>query len=227
MKPNTFTYALAIHGVFFTILIKLPEQIVDKSIMFHDLALCLKSNMFQMGFLWFTLTCFTMIFGSKKKKPETNHIGRVTSIERLRSLDWRQFEELMAEYYIHLGYSTTLVGGSGGDDGIDLWLKKGRKQSVVQCKHWKNKVGVSTIREMFAVMIDKKANDVIIVTTSYFTKEAINFAQGKPMVLIDGPALVDLIGQMPERKNQKLKSKVEKKMSLKKLWPLQAHKLNS
>ena len=64
----------------------------------------------------------------------------------------------------------------------------------VQCKQWKIfKVGVKTVREMFGVMAHEKADRVIIVASGTYTDDAVAFAKGKPILLIDGKALVKLI----------------------------------
>ena len=45
-------------------------------------------------------------------------------LNSVRSLSWREFEELVAEAYRRQGYTVIENSGSGPDDGIDLVLKK-------------------------------------------------------------------------------------------------------
>lgn len=113
-------------------------------------------------------------------------MSKISTQNSFSSIDWRDFEKLAGDYYKSKGYSVTLFGGTGGDGGIDLLLKKSFKKYIVQCKHWKGSVGVSVVREMYGVMHAEKANGVIIVCSNRFTKEAIAFAKGKPIRLIDG-----------------------------------------
>jgi len=121
-------------------------------------------------------------------------------LNSVRSLSWREFEELVAEAYRRQGYTVIENPGSGPDGGIDLVLKKDGNLVLIQCKQWRaNKVGVNIIREMYGVMIAKHASGVMVITSGLFTQEAKNFAAGKPIDLIEGNQLVTLIGNIQKR----------------------------
>ena len=65
---------------------------------------------------------------------------------------------------------------------------------LVQCKQWKAQtVGVTVVRELYGVMTDQNAKGGYLVTSGRFTAEATAFARGKPIELVDGPALHTLI----------------------------------
>lgn len=196
-KPSLF---LILHGFMLFILHNLPSSFLNGS----QLLLLIKDktadNWIPYLILWIIAVATTSVLSLFPDKPKTNILPRITSLDKLRALTWREFEEVMAEYYIYNGYQAEVIGGSGGDGGIDLWLKKGGKKYIVQCKHWKNNVGVAIIREMFGVMVSERAKGVMIVTTGAFTKEAISFAEGKPIELIDGQQLVERVASMKTRK---------------------------
>jgi restriction system protein len=42
-------------------------------------------------------------------------------------------------------------------------------------------------------MVAEDADEAIIVTSGHFTRDAQSFAAGKPIRLLDGPALLDLV----------------------------------
>jgi restriction system protein len=64
----------------------------------------------------------------------------------------------------------------------------------VQCKHWRERrVGVKPIRELYGMMIGEQATGALFITSGGFTAEATSFAQNKPIGLIDGPALLELV----------------------------------
>jgi restriction system protein len=64
---------------------------------------------------------------------------------------------------------------------------------VVQCKHWLNRqVPVQRVRELLGVVTAEGADSGILVATSGFTRDAIEFAAGKPLQLIDADTLVKL-----------------------------------
>ena len=115
-------------------------------------------------------------------------------IEAIRAMSWRQFETLVGEAYRRQGYSVEETGGGGADGGIDLILRGKGQKVIVQCKQWRTyRVGVKIVREMYGVMVSEKADRVIIVASGSYTQEALAFAHGKPIELVDGKALVQLI----------------------------------
>jgi restriction system protein len=117
-----------------------------------------------------------------------------SGINSIRSLSWKQFEELIAEAYRREGFHVVENDGTGPDGGIDLILKKNGKKLLVQCKQWKSyKVGVKVVREMYGIMMARHAAGVIVITSDIFTQEAKNFAAGKPIDLIDGQHVHDLV----------------------------------
>lgn len=107
---------------------------------------------------------------------------------------WQDFEALVAEAYRRKGYRVTRRGGEGPDGGVDFELHTKDKRLVAQCKRWKvQAVGVQPIRELYGVMTAEGAQAAIFVTSGRYTPDAINFARNKPIELIDGPALVDVV----------------------------------
>lgn len=98
------------------------------------------------------------------------------------------------EFFKHQGYDVKQSFSKQTDGGVDIWLTKDGELSLVQCKHWKaRKVGVQVLREMYGVMIEHQASKMIIVTSGDFTAEAITFAQGKRLWLVNGSELVHMI----------------------------------
>ena len=115
-------------------------------------------------------------------------------IDAIRAMSWREFETLVGESYRRQGYSVEETGGGGADGGIDLVLHGKGQKILVQCKQWRSfKVGVKVVREMYGIMVAERADRVIVVTSGVYTQESTGFARGKPIELIDGKALVQLI----------------------------------
>jgi restriction system protein len=116
-------------------------------------------------------------------------------LQTIRSLSWPQFEELVGEAYRRLGYSVKQNSGPGPDGGVDLTLRKEGDLILVQCKQWKSiKVGVKTVRELYAVMTTAQASSGTVITSGSFTHEARLFAINKPIELVDGKKLAALVG---------------------------------
>ncbi|MCT4074665.1 restriction endonuclease [Elizabethkingia anophelis] len=102
--------------------------------------------------------------------------------ELVYKLTSRQFEELVAELFMREGYDVELTK-STVDGGKDIYVAKrtifGQFLYVVECKKYspENKVGVNVLRSLYGVVQNEKVTSGIVVTSSYFTKNAINFQQ--------------------------------------------------
>jgi restriction system protein len=124
-------------------------------------------------------------------------VDRQRSLETLRAMSWQDFERMVGEVFRRMGYKVEETGGGGADGGIDLRLSRKGRRFIVQCKRYAGTVGASVVREMVGLGFHERAAGVFIVTTGRFTGAARAFARGKPVKLIDGPALLDLV-----RRNQ-------------------------
>lgn len=109
-----------------------------------------------------------------------------------------EFENVCQALVEKMGFSTKATKASG-DGGIDLIafnhqpLLSGKY--IIQCKRYAGSVGEPIIRDLYGVVMSERANKGILMTTGHFTKSAIAFATGKPLELIDGPALKSLMNQ--------------------------------
>ena len=101
-----------------------------------------------------------------------------------RSLDGVGFERELASLYTGLGFEASLTAWSG-DDGVDILLRKDGKKIVVQCKAHNKPAGPAMVRELFGSMYHFEADEAVLACTSGFTQNAIRFAKGKPIKLID------------------------------------------
>jgi restriction system protein len=127
-------------------------------------------------------------------------------LESIRALHWQEFEQLVGEAFRRQGYRVAERGGAAPDGGVDLVLLRNGKKTVVQCKRWKTKqVGVALVRELYGAMSAEGADEAIFASSGEYTADARAFANGKPMRLIDGARLAELIstvqaaGSVPER----------------------------
>ncbi len=117
-----------------------------------------------------------------------------TDLESLSQGGWRQFERLVGEAFRRQGYAVEETGLGGADGGIDLILHKDGRRTLVQCKQWtRQQVGVSVVREMAGLLAHHRADAVKIVCIGSFTNDAERFVQGKPIELIGGAQLLEMI----------------------------------
>ncbi len=111
----------------------------------------------------------------------------------LNDMSWQQFEAVVGQAFRRKGYSVRTTGDAA-DGGVDLVMKKDGQTFLVQCKQWRAvKVGVNIVRELYGVMAAQGAAGGFVVTSGVFTQEAIAFARGKQIELMDGKALHTLI----------------------------------
>ncbi len=133
------------------------------------------------------------LIGVGKRRWKRFLLSRATGLEAIRLMSWSDFELLVGEAYRQQGYSVRESGGHQADGGIDLELVRGNERVIVQCKHWLNRqVPVQRVRELLGVVTAEGADRGILVATSGFTRDALEFAAGRPLQLLDGEALVKL-----------------------------------
>lgn len=138
-----------------------------------------------------------------RRRERRNLVVDVTQSKASDALDgmtWQKFEMLVGEGFRLQGYQVAETGGGGADGGIDLVLtrpgKNGSEKFLVQCKQWRAfKVGVDVVRELYGVMAANGAAGGFVVTSGRFTEDAISFASGRTVTLVDGPKLHGLLRQ--------------------------------
>ncbi|WP_328671122.1 restriction endonuclease [Streptomyces sp. NBC_00328] len=114
----------------------------------------------------------------------------------LYAMDPIAFEELVADLFRAMGMQavTTQRSNDGGVDvdALDPAPIRGGK-IVVQVKRYRNTVPPTAVRDLYGTVQDAGANKGVLVTTSGFGPGSHTFADGKPLELIAGPELVDLL----------------------------------
>ncbi|MFJ4710955.1 restriction endonuclease [Streptomyces sp. NPDC088785] len=114
----------------------------------------------------------------------------------LYAMDPIAFEELVAELFRAMGMQavTTQRSNDGGVDvdALDPAPVTGGK-IVVQVKRYRNTVPPTAVRDLYGTVQDAGANKGVLVTTSKFGPGSHTFANGKPLELIPGTELVDLL----------------------------------
>ncbi|MEU1052039.1 restriction endonuclease [Streptomyces sp. NPDC005876] len=114
----------------------------------------------------------------------------------LYDMDPIAFESLVAELFRAMGMRavTTQRSHDGGVDvdATDPAPIRGGK-IVVQVKRYRGTVPPTAVRDLYGTVQDVGANKGVLVTTSGFGPGSHTFARGKPLELISGGELVDLL----------------------------------
>ncbi|MFD0372569.1 restriction endonuclease [Streptomyces sp. NPDC059071] len=114
----------------------------------------------------------------------------------LYEMDPIAFESLVADLFRAMGMQavTTQRSNDGGVDvdALDPTPIRGGK-IVVQVKRYRSTVPPTAVRDLYGTVQDAGANKGVLVTTSGFGPGSQTFANGKPLELVSGSELVDLL----------------------------------
>lgn len=112
---------------------------------------------------------------------------RKWTLELLKHIEWRRFEELCAAYVEAAGINTAAV--------------------VMHSKPWDAyRVGIRPVRELHAAMAAAGKTEGLLITSGRFTPEAVAFAAKEKIHLLDGAGLLEKIaGLAPEQSAALLK----------------------
>ncbi len=126
-------------------------------------------------------------------------------IDTVRGLTPSFFERLVVDLLVNMGYGGSIKDagkaiGKTGDEGIDGTIKEdklGLDIIYIQAKRWQagNVVGRPELHKFVGALAGQGAKKGIFITTSTFSKDAINYAPKNEtkIVLIDGVQLAQLM----------------------------------
>jgi restriction system protein len=126
-------------------------------------------------------------------------------LDRIMAASPAFFEKVVVRLLTEMGYGggSAQAGraiGKSGDDGVDGVIDQdtlGLDRVYIQAKRYNSDsaIGPSAVRDFFGSLDMHKAGKGLFVTTSKFSKSAIETAEklGKRIVLIDGPQLASLL----------------------------------
>jgi restriction system protein len=124
-------------------------------------------------------------------------------LEAIKSSTPAAFEQIVVDLLVAMGYGGSVedagkVVGKSGDGGIDGIIKQdklGLDAIYVQAKRWKDVVGSPESMKFSGSLTKKHANRGVFITTSTFTKDALEYVEAMPkkIVLIDGKQLASLM----------------------------------
>ena len=125
------------------------------------------------------------------------------SLDLLRHLEWRRFEELCTAYFEALGFTASVTHSrAGGAADIALRAEGADTVSVlVHCRAWSAyPIGLKPLQELFAGMAPAGAGEAVLVTSGRFTPPAAEFAAKHHIQLLDGARLLtEFAGLIPEK----------------------------
>lgn len=127
-------------------------------------------------------------------------MSRKAMLSQAGKMDPIAFEHMVGALFERMGYEVRTTVASG-DQGVDLYVRQGRRTAVVQCKRYKGDVGSPQVRDLYGTMLHNSADEAYMVTTGSISNQARQWADGKPIRLIDGFALVEWISTLDQQRS--------------------------
>jgi restriction system protein len=131
----------------------------------------------------------------QRQKREERRLERISLVDNILRLDPYEFEDYIGILLKESGYADVRQKGGSGDQGIDLTARRNGENIIVQCKRYDpgNKIGPKEIRDLRGTMYREGARVGIFVTTSDFTRGAVEDAKtktpGQKIILVNGDRL--------------------------------------
>lgn len=108
----------------------------------------------------------------------------------VRAMSWEQFATDISTAYRQEGY---MVEPSKGG-AFDFTLFKQGQITLLQCRRWKvNQTGIGPVRELHEAMARNEAYNCVCLSAGEFTANAREFANGRPVRLVSGDELLQLM----------------------------------
>jgi len=138
-----------------------------------------------------------------EKTDEINNYVKSELIIKILKSSPHFFEKLVLNLIVKMGYGGSFEDvvellGKTGDEGVDGLIKEdilGLDKVYLQAKKWdKGTVGRPEIQKFVGALHGKGAKKGIFITTSTFTKDALEYlnkVNDMTLILIDGDKLVD------------------------------------
>lgn len=180
-------------------LIHLPGTTTDRFIWTVDSALHTPALLQIAGWASILLGLLIAATSWRRTALRKRLLDRQRGLNDLQAMSWQEFELLVGEVFRRHGYRVNETGQGGADGGVDLLLRRGSEKILVQCKQWRTtSVGAPVVREMLGLMAHHSADRVKIVCCGRFTREAVAFAQGKPIDLVGADEILALVRNVQE-----------------------------
>lgn len=129
---------------------------------------------------------------------ESDVLAGLDQRSNLMELTPGEFESLITNLFERMGLETRQTVASR-DGGVDCVAFDARPifggKVVIQAKRYKGTVGVSAVRDLFGTLQNEGASKGILVTTSGYGAASYEFANGKPIELLDGANLLYLLAE--------------------------------
>ena len=117
---------------------------------------------------------------------------RRSGIAEIDVMDGLEFERYLQLLLSRKGFSQVVLTATY-DLGVDLVARKDGHVWAIQAKRYKGIVGLDSVRQVVAAKNHYKCDKAMVITNSYFTRNAQIIAKSTDCVLVNRDGLIDLI----------------------------------
>ncbi len=128
-----------------------------------------------------------------KRRPR---LGDRSTIESIRRLSRRELERVVGASFRLQGYAVEERETNEPSDAVCAVLRKPGQKIVVRCIHRTGvAIGVEAMSELHQIMSSETASGGLIVTSEEISSDATAWVAHKPIGLIEGRALIELVNR--------------------------------
>lgn len=138
---------------------------------------------YVIGFVIFIIIIVAIVkaaSGSRSGNEAPNYL-QIALDNDFENLNGDEFESIVGTLYRKKGYQVTKTP-KGPDQGIDLIAIRGSEKIIIQTKNWKSNVSNTDILKTAGARQMHKATSALVITSSRFTKSAIEALQNTPKI---------------------------------------------
>lgn len=139
----------------------------------------------------YALILVVLIFKAAFRIYEKQKLAR-SGIDEIDKMDGKTFEKYLEVLFNKLGYRVERTRYIG-DYGADLITNKDGVKTVIQAKRNKNKVNIKAIQEAVAAKGKYGCSEAMVVTNSYYTRQAEELARSNDVNLWDRKDLANAL----------------------------------
>lgn len=118
-------------------------------------------------------------------------------IEKVDIMEGYEFEKFLKVLFLFKGFQVKETARTG-DFGADLLLTKKGRVTAVQAKRYNANVGAKAIQEIYSAAVHYKADEMMVITNSNFTKQAYQMAREQNVELVARDDLIALINEVKQ-----------------------------
>lgn len=120
--------------------------------------------------------------------------------EAIRRLGWEDFEDLVDAVYRDEGWETARTRRATQDGGVDIFLRRGSEQIIIQCKHSYSKpVRANVVRELKGTLAIEGISHGILVSSGGFTNAARSTADKAGIELVSAYQIAERVQEIAEK----------------------------